>query len=51
MEATGERRALVLDGDRLAGIVSPSDVTSWIQRSQELEPLREPRTPAGREGS
>jgi len=40
MEQEGERRVLVLDGDRLAGIISASDIAGWLQRRQELESLR-----------
>jgi CBS domain-containing protein len=41
MEDVRERRVLVVDDDRLVGIISGSDVTSWLQRSAELDSLRE----------
>jgi len=40
MDEGGERRVLVLDGDRLVGIISASDVAAWLQRRQELASLR-----------
>jgi Zn-dependent protease len=39
MQENGTRRILVADGDRLRGIISSTDITGWIQRSQELEGL------------
>jgi len=41
MEVASERRVLVVDDDRLVGIISGSDVTTWLQRNAELESLRE----------
>jgi CBS domain-containing protein len=31
-----EQRVLVLDGDRVVGIISPRDIARWVQRSEEL---------------
>lgn len=45
MDASDERRVLVVDGDRLHGIITATDVTGWVQRSQELGEMR-----AGRSG-
>jgi len=41
MKEAGERRVLVVDGDRLLGIISASDIATWLQRSADLEPLHE----------
>jgi len=41
MEVASERRVLVVDEDRLVGIISGSDVATWLQRNAELESLRE----------
>jgi CBS domain-containing protein len=29
-------RVLVIEGDRVVGIVTPRDVARWVQRSEEL---------------
>lgn len=42
MEESGERRALVVEDGRLVGIISASDVATWLQRSEELESLGAP---------
>jgi len=36
MRDTDSSRLLVVSGDRLAGILSSSDVARWVQRTQEL---------------
>ncbi|MFW6088317.1 MAG: site-2 protease family protein [Gemmatimonadota bacterium] len=41
MQENGTRRVLVVDGGRLRGIISSTDIAGWIQRSQELEGLVE----------
>ncbi len=40
MQDSGERRVLVMHEGRLAGLICASDVASWVQRTEELEPLR-----------
>lgn len=40
MEEGEERRILVVDGERLVGIISASDVAAWLQRREEFESLR-----------
>ncbi|MFO7586945.1 MAG: site-2 protease family protein [Gemmatimonadota bacterium] len=49
MELLGEvdaRRALVVRGDRLVGLVTAADLTAWIRREEELEELRGSSPPA-----
>lgn len=41
MKDAEERRVLVVDDGRLLGIISASDIGIWLQRSADLEPLRE----------
>jgi Zn-dependent protease/CBS domain-containing protein len=39
----GQDRVLVVDGDSILGIITPSDIMRWVKRSQELglaEPVR-----------
>ncbi len=40
MQDSGERRVLVMHEGRLDGLICASDVASWVQRTEELEPLR-----------
>lgn len=32
----GQERVLVVDGDSILGIITPSDIMRWVRRSQEL---------------
>jgi CBS domain-containing protein len=39
----GQDRVLVVDGDSILGIITPSDIMRWVKRSQKLglaEPVR-----------
>ncbi len=36
MEASGLRRVLVTSDEQLLGIITSSDLSSWLQRMQEL---------------
>lgn len=45
----GRRRALVIDGGALVGVISATDLASWIERAQALEDLT--GSGAGRQSS
>jgi predicted transcriptional regulator len=32
----GQDRVLVMDGESILGIITPSDIMRWVRRSQEL---------------
>lgn len=41
LQDAGERRVLVLDDGRLVGIISPHDLTAWLERVQKIKSLED----------
>jgi Zn-dependent protease/predicted transcriptional regulator len=37
LETADSQRVLVLDGDRVVGLITPRDLTRWLRRAQELD--------------
>jgi CBS domain-containing protein len=36
LETAESQRVLVMDGDRVVGLITPRDLTRWLHRAQEL---------------
>jgi Zn-dependent protease/predicted transcriptional regulator len=39
VRASASRRVLVLDNRRIAGIITPHDITAWLERARQLDAL------------